>query len=223
MNFTILLFLAPLSIWVFTIPVPPNATVTIYSSLPPLCNSTPTTPVQGPATVDIVCVNPYLHGVRIAGWINLEPAPPTPPTPIQTPEVPAVAIATGVAAVAGLSHLVSNRRELLLVPIAPIISRIKTASADDPVRKEILRVVEQMGAVTLSQIVKLTKKSWGAVQWHVYVLEREGRLKSVKIGPFTYYFTNPRTAAEIILSSVDPGSLSLEDREKLDIMASAVS
>ncbi len=105
----------------------------------------------------------------------------------------------------------------------PIIARIKKATADDPIRREILKVVEQMGVATLSQIVKTTRKSWGAVQWHVYVLEREGRLKSVKIGLFIYYFTNPKAAAEVILSSVDPNNLSPEDREKLDLMASFAS
>jgi hypothetical protein len=51
------------------------------------------------------------------------------------------------------------------------------------------------------------------------VLEREGRLRSVRVGPFTYYFVNPKAAAEVILSTVDPSSLTLEDREKLDLLA----
>jgi len=88
------------------------------------------------------------------------------------------------------------------------------------VRREIVQTVEKMGAATLSQIVKATGRSWGAVQWHLYVLEREGRVKSVRIGPFTYYFVNPRAAADVILASVTPDSLSLEDREKLDLLAS---
>jgi hypothetical protein len=57
------------------------------------------------------------------------------------------------------------------------------------------------------------------VQWHIYVLEREGRPRSVRVGPFTYYFVNPKGAAEVILSSVDPSNLTLEDREKLDLLA----
>ncbi|MEM0483839.1 MAG: helix-turn-helix transcriptional regulator [Pyrobaculum sp.] len=146
-----------------------------------------------------------------------------PPQANTRPEAPVIAVATGIAAAAGLSHIFSNRRELLAAPIVPIIARIKKATADDPIRREILKVVEQMGAATLSQIVKTTRKSWGAVQWHVYVLEREGRLKSVKIGLFIYYFTNPKAAAEVILSSVDPNNLSPEDREKLDLMASFAS
>ena len=70
------------------------------------------------------------------------------------------------------------------------------------------------------RIVKATGRGWGAVQWHLYVLEREGRVKSVRIGPFIYYFVNPKAAAEVILASVTPDSLSLEDREKLDLLAS---
>jgi hypothetical protein len=35
---------------------------------------------------------------------------------------------------------------------------------------------------------------------------------SVRIGPFTYYFVNPKAAAEVILASVSPDSLSLEGR-----------
>jgi hypothetical protein len=57
------------------------------------------------------------------------------------------------------------------------------------------------------------------VQWHIYVLEREGRLRSVRAGPFTYYFVNPKAVAEVILSTVDPSNLTLEDREKLDLLA----
>jgi predicted transcriptional regulator len=93
------------------------------------------------------------------------------------------------------------------------VARIKRA-ADDPVRREIVQIIEKMGAATLSQIVKATGRGWGAVQWHLYVLEREGRVKSVRIGPFTYYFVNPRAAADVIPASVNPDSLSLEDREK---------
>jgi predicted transcriptional regulator len=97
---------------------------------------------------------------------------------------------------------------------------VKRAAADDPARREILQAVEKIGAATLSQIVEATGRGRGAVQWHLYVLERKGRLKSVRIGPFTYYFINPRAAAEVILTSVTHDSLNLEDREKLDLLAS---
>jgi Predicted transcriptional regulators len=113
-----------------------------------------------------------------------------------------------------------HKAEWLTLPLQPIVARVKRAAADDPVRREIVQTIEKMGAATLSQIVKATGRGWGAVQWHLYVLEREGRLKSVRIGPFTYYFVNPRAAAEVILASASPDSLSLEDREKLDLLAS---
>jgi DNA-binding transcriptional ArsR family regulator len=167
----------------------------------------------------LVTLNYQHHYVGLI-WIYVEPAPPVEPAPIYVPEAPVAAAAVGVAAAAGLSHLATNRREWLLAPLLPIISRIKKATADDPIRREILSQVERMGAATLSQIVKATGKTWGAVQWHIYVLEREGRLRSVRVGPFTYYFVNPKAAAEVILSSIDPSSLTLEDREKLDLLAS---
>jgi len=218
-NFTVALVLMPLSLWIFSVPVPMNATVTITPSLPAFCSPTSPLQIQGPATAGVVCINTQLEPVEVAGWIYVEPASPVEPTPIYAPEAPIVAAATGVAAAAGLSHLVTNRREWLLAPLLPIIGRIKKATADDPIRREILAHIEKMGAATLSQIVKATGRSWGAVQWHIYVLEREGRLKSVKVGPFTYYFVNSKAAAEVILSSVDPNSLTLEEREKLDLLA----
>jgi len=218
-NFTVALILMPLSLWMFSVPVPMNATVTVVPNLPVLCSPTSPLQIQGPATAEIICVNTQLKPAEVAGWIYVEPSPPVEPAPIYVPEAPVAAAAVGVAAAAGLSHLATNRREWLLAPLLPIISRIKKATADDPIRREILSQIERMGAATLSQIVKATGKTWGAVQWHIYVLEREGRLRSVRVGPFTYYFVNPKAAAEVILSSVDPSSLTLEDREKLDLLA----
>jgi len=218
-NFTVALILMPLSLWMFSVPVPMNATVTVVPNLPALCSPTSPLQIQGPATAEIICVNTQLKPAEVVGWIYVEPSPPIEPAPIYVPEAPVAAAAVGVAAAAGLSHLATNRREWLLAPLLPIISRIKKATADDPIRREILSQVERMGAATLSQIVKATGKTWGAVQWHIYVLEREGRLRSVRVGPFTYYFVNPKAAAEVILSSVDPSSLTLEDREKLDLLA----
>jgi len=218
-NFTVALILMPLSLWMFSVPVPMNATVTVVPNLPALCSPTSPLQIQGPATAEIICVNTQLKPAEVAGWIYVEPSPPVEPAPIYVPEAPVAAAAVGVAAAAGLSHLATNRREWLLAPLLPIISRIKKATADDPIRREILSQVERMGAATLSQIVKATGKTWGAVQWHIYVLEREGRLRSVRVGPFTYYFVNPKAAAEVILSTVDPSSLTLEDREKLDLLA----
>jgi len=218
-NFTVALILMPLSLWMFSVPMPMNATITVVPNLPALCSPTSPLQIQGPATAEIICVNTQLKPAEVAGWIYVEPPPPIEPAPIYVPEAPVAAAAVGVAAAAGLSHLATNRREWLLAPLLPIISRIKKATADDPIRREILSQVERMGAATLSQIVKATGKTWGAVQWHIYVLEREGKLRSVRVGPFTYYFVNPKAAAEVILSSIDPSNLTLEDREKLDLLA----
>ena len=211
------LLLLPLSMWTFTYVVPPNATATISASLPPICNATGMYTVSGPATFTITCVNssPKPHVVR--GGLEVKLVEPKAPqlTPPQSPLLPLV-LAT--AAAAGLSYLISNRREWLLAPVVWLF-RVKTASAESPERRQILQFVEKMGAATLAQITKAVGKSWGSTQWHVYVLEREGKLKSVKIGSFTYYYTNPRAAAEVILSSIDPQTLSPEDREKLEFMA----
>ena len=168
--------------------------------------------------MEVICVNTQLEPVEVAGWIYVKPTPPVEPTHIHAPETPVAVAAAGVAAAAGLSHLVTTGGSGCW-RATPNNRPHKKATADDPIRREILAHIEKMGAATLSQIVKATGKTWGAVQWHIYVLEREGRLKSVKVGPFTYYFINSKAAAEVILSSVDPNSLTLEEREKLDLLA----
>jgi hypothetical protein len=218
-NVTVFIVLAPLAVWLFPVYVPPNSTAYVTVQLPhQLCNATGTFVVDRPVVV--ACVNTALSPVALSGYVAVE-YPKTPPPEVpKAPEAPVLAVAAGVAAAAGLSHLASNRREWLTLPLLPIVARVKRAAADDPVRREIVQTIEKMGAATLSQIVKATGRGWGAVQWHLYVLEREGRLKSVRIGPFTYYFVNPRAAADVILVSVTPDSLSLEDREKLDLLAS---
>lgn len=222
MNITVALLLIPLSMWLLPIQIPPNYTGVIKTELPPICNATGTHVVEGPAVYTIVCVNREISDQMLTGRVEVAyiahqvPAVEQPPPP-----PPFLTVAVAAAAAAGLSHLLSNRRELLATPIIPIVARIKKATAEDPVRREILKTVEEMGAATLSQIVKKLGKSWGAVQWHVYVLEREGKLKSVKIGAFTYYFIDSKTAAEVILASVDPASLPPEEREKLDFLAAS--
>jgi DNA-binding transcriptional ArsR family regulator len=218
-NATVFIVLAPLAAWLFPVYVPPNSTAYVTVQLPhQLCNATGTFVVDKP--VAVACVNTALSPVALSGYVAVEYPKTPPPTAPKAPEAPLLTVAVGVAAAAGLSHLASNRREWLTLLFAPIVARIKRAAADDPVRREIVQTVEKMGAATLSQIVKATGRGWGAVQWHLYVLEREGRVKSVRIGPFIYYFVNPRAAAEVILASASPNSLSLEDREKLDLLAS---
>jgi DNA-binding transcriptional ArsR family regulator len=199
MNATVFIVLAPLAAWLFPVYVPPNSTAYMTVQLPhQLCNATGTFVVDRP--VAVVCVNTALSPATLSGYVAVEYPKTPPPAAPKAPEAPSLAV------------------WLALLPL-PIVARVKRA-ADDPVRREIVQTVEKMGAATLSQIVKATGRRWGAVQWHLYVLEREGRVKSVRIGPFTYYFVNPKAAAEVILASVTPDSLSLEDREKLDLLAS---
>jgi DNA-binding transcriptional ArsR family regulator len=218
-NVTVFIVLAPMAAWLFPVYVPPNSTAYVTVQLPhQLCNATGTFVVDRP--VAVACVNTAQSPATLSGYVAVEYPKTPPPAAPKAPEAPLLAVAAGVAAAAGLSHVASNRRELLIAPLLPVIARVKRAVADDPARREILQAVEKMGAATLSQIAKATGRGWGAVQWHLYVLEREGRVKSVRIGPFTYYFVNPRAAADVILSSVTPDSLSLEDREKLDLLAS---
>jgi len=219
MNATIILLLAPLTMWMFVVQPPPGTSAVVSASLPPVCNFTGVAEVY--SRMAIACVNTGVEPLLLSGWVDVQWRTPQPPPAQLPPSAPILALAVGAAAAAGLSHLFSNRRELLLAPIAPVLARVKTARAEDPVRREIVRAVEKMGAATLSQIARATGRSWSSVQWHLYVLEREGRVKSVRIGPFTYYYVNPKAAAEVILASVNPDTLSPEDREKLDLMASA--
>lgn len=230
-NITVAVMLLPFTVYPINLALPyGNYTVTPH--LPPYC--TPNAPFVASGSAVIICKNPTNRTVEVRGYVLVEGSPPPPPPPAPGGLPPAV-VALAVASTAGAaSYVATNRREWITVALGPLakklgalgalglpaIGRVKRAVADDPVRRQIIAAVEKMGAATLSQIAKAVGKSWGAVQWHVYVLEREGKLKSIKVGPFTYYFVNARAAAEVILSSVDPSSLSLEDREKLDLMAS---
>ncbi|MFN7105639.1 MAG: winged helix-turn-helix transcriptional regulator, partial [Pyrobaculum sp.] len=192
MNITVALVLLPLSLWTAVIAVPPNATAVITADLPHLCNATGVYELKGPTSMYVMCVNTATEPIYLSGRIAVEYR--LPPSPrIEAPAPPLMAVAAAVAVAAGLSHLFSNRCEWLAAPIL-MIARIKTAKAETPVRRQILAAVENMGAATLAQIAKSLGKSWGTIQWHVYVLEREGKLKSVKIGPFTYYYINPKAA-----------------------------
>jgi len=68
------------------------------------------------------------------------------------------------------------------------MARAKTATAlSDPRRALILRLVEEKGPITQAQIAKTLNMSWGQVQWHLYVLEREGKIRRVTENSLTYY------------------------------------
>ena len=68
------------------------------------------------------------------------------------------------------------------------MARAKTATAlSDPRRTLILRLVEEKSPITQAQMVKALNMSWGQLQWHLYVLEREGKIKRVTKNNITYY------------------------------------
>jgi len=218
MNTTVLEWLGPLSMWLLVVQPPPGTSAVVSAALPPVCNFTGVAEVH--SRMAIACVNAGGEPLLLSGRVDVQWRAPQPPPAQPPPSAPLLPLALGAAVAAGLSHLLSNRRELLAAPLAPILARVKTARAEDPARREIVSFIEKMGAATLSQIARAAGRPWSSVQWHLYVLEREGRVKSVKIGPFTYYYVNPKAAAEAILASVNPDALSPEDREKLDLMAS---
>ncbi|MCY0890556.1 MULTISPECIES: helix-turn-helix transcriptional regulator [Pyrobaculum] len=68
------------------------------------------------------------------------------------------------------------------------MARAKTAtSTSDPRRVLLLKLLEEKGMLTQGQLAKLTGFSWGQLQWHLYVLEREGRVKRVVKDGVVYY------------------------------------
>lgn len=68
------------------------------------------------------------------------------------------------------------------------MARGKTAKAySDPKRVQLLKIIEDKGLVTQGQLAKLTGLSWGRLQWHLYVLEREGLIKRVVKDGLVYY------------------------------------
>ena len=70
------------------------------------------------------------------------------------------------------------------------MARAKTAKAtNDPRRMQLLQIIREHGPLTQGQLAKLTGMSWGTLQWHLYVLEREGLIKRVRQGAFVYYAT----------------------------------
>lgn len=70
------------------------------------------------------------------------------------------------------------------------MARAKSATAyTDPKRLQILKILEERGPLTQGQLAKITQMTWGTLQWHLYVLEREGRVKRVAKNGLVYYAT----------------------------------
>lgn len=54
-------------------------------------------------------------------------------------------------------------------------------------RTRLLTTLREKGPLTQSQLMKLTGMEWGKLQWHLYVLEREGFVKRVVVNFRTFY------------------------------------
>ncbi|MGC8583775.1 MAG: transcriptional regulator [Thermoproteus sp.] len=66
--------------------------------------------------------------------------------------------------------------------------RVKRADAGShPLRAQLLAILRTRGALTQSQLAKLMGVAWGRLQWHLYVLEREGKVRRVSKDGTTYY------------------------------------
>jgi hypothetical protein len=168
--------------------------------------------------VAVACINTALSPVALSGYVAVE-CPKTPPPEVpKAQEAPVLAVVAGVAAAAGLSHLASNRREWLALPLLPIVARIKQ-TADDPREAGDRADHREDGGRHAFADNQGHRQGVGRRAVASLRAGAEGRVKSVRIGPFTYYFVNPRAAADVIPASVNPDSLSLEDREKLDLLA----
>jgi len=60
----------------------------------------------------------------------------------------------------------------------------------DNVKVEILKIIASQGYTTASDVAKRLGITWGAVQWHLFWLENNGYIKSVKTGETTIYILN---------------------------------
>jgi len=60
----------------------------------------------------------------------------------------------------------------------------------DNVKVEILKIIASQGYTTASDVTKKLNISWGAAQWHLFWLENNGYIKSVKVGETTIYILN---------------------------------
>jgi DNA-binding transcriptional ArsR family regulator len=57
-------------------------------------------------------------------------------------------------------------------------------------REAIIEALKKFGAVPMYRLAKITGMSYGAVQWHVFTLERGGVVRTFKIGRRRYVALN---------------------------------
>lgn len=68
------------------------------------------------------------------------------------------------------------------------MARAKTARAlSHPLRARIFQLLDEVGPMSDVQLSRLLGASLGSVQWHLYVLMREGLVERVSEGGFVRY------------------------------------
>ncbi|MFB6491030.1 MAG: winged helix-turn-helix transcriptional regulator [Thermoproteus sp. AZ2] len=68
----------------------------------------------------------------------------------------------------------------------------------DEVKRKILDYVERQGPVSLYKLAKDLGLTYGAAQWHVFWLEREGLLATFKVGNRRYVAAKPGDVYKIL-------------------------
>lgn len=104
----------------------------------------------------------------------------------QNPWVAIVVFATGVGLVAGVVWLL---RRLLPFGLGPLLSRItKDELYENDARRLVADLVSENPGMSLHELVARTDYSRNAVSYHLFVLEKEDQITSVKDGKYRRYF-----------------------------------
>ncbi len=97
----------------------------------------------------------------------------------------AAAVAAVSAVALGMAAWALSRDWGLPLPVI-VASRIKRARVDDSIKASIISLLEERGPMTIYEMARELGVQYGAVRWHVYVLEREGVVKTEKRRGRTY-------------------------------------
>ncbi|HLF07064.1 MAG TPA: carboxypeptidase regulatory-like domain-containing protein [Thermoplasmata archaeon] len=140
----------------------------------------------------------------------------TPGPGLQPWQTAGLGVAAGAGAVATLFLLGGEAMKLalLLVPIA-LYSRVKREGVlDHFVRGKIYGFVVAQPGVRYTSLLRSLKLANGTASYHLYVLEREGLIKSVREGGIRRFFPKDAPAGEggVILSKVQQAILDLVGR-----------
>ncbi len=97
-----------------------------------------------------------------------------------------VVLASSFGLVAGLTWLV---RRVLPFGLGPLLSRItKDELYENDARRLVADLVAENAGLSLHEIVERTEYSRNAVSYHLFVLEKEDQITSVKDGKYRRYF-----------------------------------